>query len=151
MMECQGKPEISKLMDSQPIIAAEIKQAMDKMKIELVNALESFGVRKLTEIANQIYNSENVPAEMLESIFIALPNESGTIECKNNRTINLMSHVTRIVLRVELNRMKGTIRENLSDEKFGYRPGRGTRSAILLEDASGKVYRETKRLVHLFY
>ena len=42
-----------------------------------------------------------------------------------------MSHVTKIILRLELNRVKGAIRRNLSDEQFGYRLGKGTRNAIL--------------------
>ena len=67
---------------------------------------------------------------MLQSIFITLPKKSGTIECKNHRTISLMSHVTKIILKVELNRVKESIRETLSKEQFGYRPGKGTRNAI---------------------
>ena len=42
-----------------------------------------------------------------------------------------MSHVTKIILRVILNRNKTTIREKLSDEQFGYKPGKGTRNATL--------------------
>ena len=42
-----------------------------------------------------------------------------------------MSHVTKIILRAMLNRNKCTIREKLSDEQFGYKPGKGTRDAIL--------------------
>ena len=68
---------------------------------------------------------------MIESIFIALPKKSGKIDCKAQRAISLMSHVTKIILRVMLNRNKGTIRVKLSDERFGYKPRKGTRNAIL--------------------
>ena len=67
---------------------------------------------------------------MLESVFIPLPKKPGTTECKEHRTISLMSHVTKIVLRVLLNRMKQKLRSKLSDEQFGYQPGKGTRNAI---------------------
>lgn len=77
---------------------------------ELVNVLGNCGVEKLTEIANYVYNSEDV-LEMLESIFTALPKRSGTIECQHHQTLSLLSHVTKIILISELNRVKGTITE----------------------------------------
>ena len=78
-----------------------------------------------------MYESENVPDEMIESIFIALPKKPRTIDFKEHRTISLMSHVTRIILRVVLNRNKSIFREKLSDEQFGYKPGKGMRNATL--------------------
>ena len=42
-----------------------------------------------------------------------------------------MSHVTKIILGVILNRNKSTIREKLWNEQFGYKPGKGTRNATL--------------------
>ena len=121
--------------------AIDLLSAMSKMKdgkaarsdnimCEIFKALGDFGAERLTEIANHVYNSGDVPERMLQSIFITLPKKSGTIECKNHRTISLMSHVTKIILKVELNRVKDSIRETLSKEQFGYRPGKGTRNAI---------------------
>ncbi|XP_033120971.1 uncharacterized protein LOC117120077 [Anneissia japonica] len=119
-------------MEGRAITSKEIKNAMDQMKsgkatgsdniaFELVNALDDFGIEKITEIANIVYNAENtenVPEEMLESIFIALPKESGTTVCERHRTISLMSHVTKIILRGVLNRIKEPIRENISDNSL---------------------------------
>ena len=68
---------------------------------------------------------------MIESIFIALPKKPGTTDCKAHRTISFISHVTKIILRLILNRNKTTIREKFSDEQFGYKPGKGTRNAPL--------------------
>ena len=129
-------------MDGHKITTAEIEKAMVKLNIgkatgsdgiefELINALGGFGVEKIAEIANHAYTSGDVPDEMLESIFIAIPKKFGTTECKNHRTISVMSHISKVILRVELERIKDPIRKNLSDEQFGYRPGKGTRNAIL--------------------
>ena len=128
-------------MNSRKIDEGEIKIAMSKMKrgkavgndqiaYEMIEALGEFGVSKITEIANYIYDSEESPRQMLESVFIPLPKKPGTTECKEHRTISLMSHVTKIVLRVLLHRMKQKLRSKLSDEQFGYQPGKGTRNAI---------------------
>jgi len=135
-------PEISTRMDGHKIKTADIKKAMVKMKsgkatgrdgieFELINALGSFGVKKIAEIVNQASTLGDIPDEMLESIVIAIPKKSGTIECKNHQTISVMSHISKVILRVELERVKGPIRKNLSDEQFGYCPGKGTGNAFL--------------------
>ena len=129
-------------MNSRKIDEGEIKIAVSKMKrgkavgngqiaYEMIGALGEFGVSKITEIASYIYHSEESPRQMLESVFFPLLKKPGTTECKEHRTISLMSHVTKIVLRVLLNRMKQKLRSKLSDEQFGYQPGKGTRNAIV--------------------
>ena len=88
----------------------------DEIALEMIEALGSFGHYKITDMANCVYESENVPDETIESIFIALPKKPGTTYWKAHRTISLMSHVTKIILGVILNRNRTTIREKLSDE-----------------------------------
>ena len=102
----------------------------DEIAFEMIEALGNFGLGKITDIANYVYDSENIPDEMIESIFIALPKKPGTIDCIGHRTISLMSHESKIILRVMLNRNKSAIREKLSDEQYGYKPGKGTRNVI---------------------
>ena len=67
-----------------------------------------------------MYDSEDVPNGMLESIFIALPTRSGTVDCKTCRTISLMSHVKKMVLRVMLTQNKNAFMDRVSDEQFIY-------------------------------
>ena len=137
----EKKPVIRKDMKRRKIDEGEIKIAMSKMKrgkavgndqiaYEMIEALAEFGVSKITEIANYIYDSKERPRQMLESVFIPVPKKPGTPECKEHRTISLMSHVTKIVLRVLLHRVKQKLRSKLSDEQFGYQPGKRTRNAI---------------------
>lgn len=47
-------------------------------------------------------------------------------ECGNYRTIALISHASKILLIVILNRMKGKVEQELSDCQAGYRTNRGT-------------------------
>ena len=137
----EEKPVIRKDMNSRKIDKGEIKIAMSKVKrgkavgndqiaYEMIEARGEFGVSKITEMANYIYDSEESPRQMLESVFIPLPEKPGTTECKEHCTISLMSHVTKRVFRVLLNRMKQKLRSKLSDEQFGYQPEKGTRNAV---------------------
>jgi len=88
---------------------------------------------------------------MINSIFIALPKKPGTIDCKEHRTISLMSHVTKIILRVLLNRNKSIFREKLSDEQFGYKPGYGTRNATLCLRAIMEKCIEKQKELHICF
>ena len=67
---------------------------------------------------------------MCESVFVTLPKVEGTLECKKHRMISIMSHVTKILLRVLLGRIRTKIRPQISDEQFGFVSGKGTSNAI---------------------
>ena len=106
-----GKPEIRKNIDGPKILQSEIRAAVSRMKgnkargpdgivIEMIKALDDFGIEKLTIMANEIYDTGKIPQDLSKSIFIALPKKPGTIECELHRTISLMSHITKVILRV---------------------------------------------------
>ena len=66
----------------------------------MIEALEDFGINTLTEIINEIYYSGNIQEDLSKSIFL-------------HRTINLMSHVVKIVLRIIIQRArKSTARKS---------------------------------------
>ena len=127
---------------AQDITESEVKTAMKKMKpgkavgndqiaYEMLKAVGTFDISKATELANIIYNSGELPKQMLESFFIASPKKAGTIECDNYRLISLMSHITKIILRILMNRNKRRINEAISDVQFGHKSGKGTRNAVV--------------------
>ena len=80
------------------------------------------GVEKVTELANIMYDSGNIPDDLCKSIFIALPKKSGTIECESHTTISLMSQVAKVILRVLLARARSKIRERIAEEQYGFMP-----------------------------
>ena len=71
-----------------------------------------------------------MPDEMSKSVFIPLSKKSGTLLCEEHRTISLMSHLTKILLKVLMRRNKSKIEAELSDTQFGFRPDCGTRNAV---------------------
>ncbi|GFR85819.1 transposon TX1 uncharacterized 149 kDa protein [Elysia marginata] len=68
----------------------------DKISVELIEALEDYGIEKTTNLLNEIYDTGQIPTDLTKSIFIALPKKPGATECELHRTISLMSHVTKI-------------------------------------------------------
>ena len=79
-----------------------------------------------------IYDTGTFPDELSKSIFIAIRKKIGTTECELHRTISLMSHVTKIILRVILLRARSKIRPEISEEQYGSMQNKRTRNAIYI-------------------
>ena len=103
-----------------PIMKDEVREAMRKMKtgkatgpdglsIELIEALKEYGIEKVTTLLNEIYDTGQIPVDMSRSIFIALPKKPGAKDCELHRTISLMSHVTKLLLRIIMMRVRNKI------------------------------------------
>ena len=52
----------------------------DGIVIEMIKALDDFGIDKLTIMANEIYDTVKIPQDLSKSIFLALPKKPGTIQ-----------------------------------------------------------------------
>ena len=137
------RPEIRKSMEGPEIMEEEVRATLCKMKrnkaagpdgvvIEMILTLEDFGIDKLTEILNEVYNSGEIPDDLSKSVFIALPKKPGAIECELHRTISLMSHVVKILLRILMKRARNKIRPEIGKEQFGFVEDAGTRNAIFV-------------------
>ena len=125
-----------------PILKDEVRAATKKMKngkatgpdgisVELIEALGDFGLVELTELLNKIYDTGHIPSDMLKSVFIALPKKAGATDCELHRTISLMSHVTKILLRIIMMRVRNKIKPEIAEEQCGFVEGKGTSNAIL--------------------
>ena len=104
----------------------------DSINIELLEAFEEFGVDQITNILSNIYETDQIPEDLSKSIFIALPKNAGAIECELHRTIGLMSHLIKIVLRIILNRTRTKIGPEIAQEQCGFVAGKGTTNAIYI-------------------
>ena len=69
---------------------------------------------------------------MLKSVFIALLKKAGATECELHRTISLMSHVTKILLRIIMMRVRNKVRPEIAEEQCGFVEGKGTSNAIFM-------------------
>ena len=135
------KPVISKNMDGPPIVEEEVTPAIKNMKhgkatgpdnipVEIISGLGHVGAKMTTKLLNAIYDRGKIPEGLGKSIFIALPKTPGATECELHRTISLMSHFIKILLRVLLQRMRKSLRPEISKTQLSFVPGKGTRNAI---------------------
>ena len=137
------KPNIKKNIEGPPIMKDEVRQAIKSMKknkatgpdgiaAEMIQSLDELGVDVFTKLINKIYDTGEIPEDLTKSIFIALPKKSGTTECELHRTISLMSHGTKILLKILMMRMKNKITPEIAKEQYGFMKDKGTRNAIFI-------------------
>ena len=104
----------------------------DDITTEMLVAAGGRGVTEITNLANMMYGEARFPEQMYKYIFITIPKVKGTAKCEKHRTISLMSHVTKLVLRVIMNRIRGRTLSEISEVQYGCMPYRGTRNAIFV-------------------
>ena len=99
---------------------------------EMLVAAGEYGLEELTRLTNMVYNHGYFPEELDKSMFITLPKISGTTKCEKHRTISLMNHITKLILRVVMNRVRGRTLQEISPEQYGFMPEKGTRNTIFV-------------------
>ena len=102
----------------------------DESPAEALKALDEHNIEIITSLCNIIYNRGMIPTEMKHSVFITLPKNPKTMICTEFRTISLMSHVTKLLIKLMQQRMVNKIDKEVSRLQSGFRPGTGTRERI---------------------
>ena len=64
------------------------------------------------------------------SVFIPIPKKGNAKECSNYRTIALISHASKVMLKILQGRLQQYVNRELPDVQAGFRKGRGTRDQI---------------------
>ena len=64
------------------------------------------------------------------SVFIPLPKKGNAKECPNYHTIVLISHASKVILKILQARLQQYVNLELPDAQAGFRKGRGTRAQI---------------------
>ena len=92
--------------------------------------LKDDAVKVLHSICQQIWKTQQWPQEWKRSIFIPIPKKGNPKECSNYRTIALISHGSKVMLKILQARLQQYVNRELPDVQAGFRKGRGTRDQI---------------------
>ena len=87
-------------------------------------------MKKTTEICNLVYEHGCIPSDMNESIFVRLPKKAKAANCSDYRTLSLMSHILKIILKVVLMRNRTKIEQEIDETQSGFMTGKGTSEGI---------------------
>ena len=81
-------------------------------------------------ICQQIWKTQQWPQDWKRSVFISIPKEGNAKECSNYCTIALISHTSKVMLKILQARPQQYVNHELPDVQAEFRKGRGSRDQI---------------------
>ena len=113
------------------------------VKMKLFFFLET---AKLVLLAHVIEN-----LQVVRSVFIPVPKRGNDKECSNCLTIALISHASKIMLKILQARLQQYMNHELPDVQAGFRKGRGTRDQIANIHQIKEKAGEFQRNIYFFF
>ena len=98
--------------------------------VDLFQILKDDAVKMLHSICQQIWKTQQWPQDWKRSVFTPIPEKGTAKECLNYRTIALISHASKGMLKILQARLQQYVNCELPDVQAGFRKGRGTRDQI---------------------
>ena len=81
-------------------------------------------------ICQQIWETQQWPQDWKRTVFIPIPKKGNAKECSNYRTIALISHASKVKLKILQARLQQYVNCEIPNVQAGFRKGRGTRDQI---------------------
>ena len=97
---------------------------------QLFQILKDDAVKVLHSICQQIWKTQQWWHDWERSVFIPIPKKGNAKECSNYHTIALISHASKLMLKILQARLQQYMNQELPDVQAGIRKGRGTRDQI---------------------
>ena len=105
----------------------------------------------LTAICNKIWKTGEWPTTWTQSLVITLPKKGKLQLCQNYRIISLISHSSKVMLKIILDRLLPQAEEIIAEEQAGFRAGRSTTEQIFnLRILCEKYLQHQQNLYHVF-
>ena len=102
----------------------------DDIPVELFQILKDDAVKVLHSICQQIWKTQQWPQDWKRSIFIPIPKKGNAKICSNYHTIVLITHTSKVALKILQGRLQQYVNHELPDVQAGFRKGRGTKDQI---------------------
>ena len=97
---------------------------------DLVQAGGEYVITAVMTICNKVWQTGEWSTTWTQSLVITLPEISNLQQCQNYRTISLISHPSKVMLTIILNRLKSQAEKIIAEEQAGFRVGRSTTEQI---------------------
>ena len=98
----------------------------DGIPAELFQILQDDTVKVLHSICQQIWKIQQWPQDWKRSVFIPIPKKGSAKECSNYHKIALISHASKVMLKILHARLQQYMKQELPDAQTGFRKGRET-------------------------
>ena len=123
------------------ILESEVKWALgstavnkvnecDRIPEELFKTLNDDVIKVIHSLCQQIWKTQQWAQDWRRSILILLPKKESTKEHSNHPTVALISHASKVMLKILHAGLQHYVNQELPDIQAGFRKGRGTRNQI---------------------
>ena len=102
----------------------------DGITVELFQILKDDAVKVLHSISQSIWKTQQWPQDWKRSVFFPIPKKGNAKECSNYRTVALISHAGKVMLKILQAKLQPYVNRELPDVQAGFRKGRRTRDQI---------------------
>ena len=144
------------------ILESEVKWALesitmdkasrdDGIPVELFQILKDDAVKVLYLLCQQIWKTQLWPQDWKRSVFIPIPKKGSAEECSNYCTIALISHASKVMLKILQARLQQCMNCELPDAQTGFRKGRGTRDQYGTSSESWRKEESSRNTSFLLY
>ena len=93
----------------------------DGIPVELFQTLKDNAVKVLHSICQQIWKTQQWPEDWKRSLFILIPKKGNDKECSDYHTIALISHASKVMLKILQARFQQYVNRELPDVQAGFR------------------------------
>ena len=97
----------------------------DGIPVELFQILKDDAVKVLHSTCEQIWKTQQWPQDWKRSVFIPIPKKGNAKKCSNYHTIALISHTSKVMLKILQARLQQYVSHELPDVQAGFRKRRG--------------------------
>ena len=93
----------------------------DGISAELFQILKDDGVKVLHSICQLIWKTQQWPQDWKRSVFVPIPKKCNAKECSNYHTIALISHASKVMLKILQARLQQYVNQERPDVQAGFR------------------------------
>ena len=99
-------------------------------QLKLFQILKDDAVKVLHSTCQQIWKTQQWPQDWKRSVFVPIPKKGYAKECSNYRTIALISHASKVMLKILQARLQQYVNGEFPDVQVGFRKVRGVGESI---------------------
>ena len=112
------------------ILEIDQKWSLSRYPVELFKTLKDDTIKVFHSICQQVWKTQQWPQDWIMSVLIPISKKCSTKECLSHWTIALISHASKVMLKILHARLQHYANQELPDVQAGFRKGRGTRDQI---------------------
>ena len=105
----------------------------------------------LHPICQQIWKTQQWPQDWKRSVFILISKKCNAKDCSNYCTIALISHTSKVMLKILQARLQQYVKQKLPDVRAGFTKGRGTRDSNCQHLLHHRKARKFQKSIHFCF